>query len=71
MGRFFLSGFLVGKVALREIDLGTGNRWIPKHAGEAGLSVVFENGLLEALPGDPTGLTPGLPVDVIPLGNRR
>ncbi len=27
--------------------------------------------LLEALPGDPTGLTPGLPVDVIPLGDRR
>ena len=27
--------------------------------------------LLEALPGDPTGLTPGLPVDVEPLGQHR
>ena len=27
--------------------------------------------LMEALPGDPKGLTPGLPVDVVPLGERR
>jgi HlyD family secretion protein len=27
--------------------------------------------LMEALPGDPKGLNPGLPVDVVPLGERR
>ncbi len=27
--------------------------------------------LMEALPGDPKGLTPGLPVDVVPLGEAR
>ena len=27
--------------------------------------------LMEALPGDPKGLTPGLPVDVVPRGERR
>jgi HlyD family secretion protein len=27
--------------------------------------------LMEALPGDPKGLAPGLPVDVVPLGERR
>jgi HlyD family secretion protein len=27
--------------------------------------------LMEALPGDPKGLNPGLPVDVVPLGDRR
>jgi HlyD family secretion protein len=27
--------------------------------------------LMEALPGDPKGLTPGLPVDVVPFGDRK
>jgi hypothetical protein len=27
--------------------------------------------LMEALPGDPKGLNPGLPVDVVPLGDGR
>jgi HlyD family secretion protein len=27
--------------------------------------------LMEALPGDPKGLTPGLPVDVVPLGDQK